>query len=326
MSDGNEKAKAEEEEARPGAEAAEAAAGETEEAEGADEEAEGEGEGEEALAEAAAEGGAADAEGEDYVELVKIHNVRDANEAHLVKSILESFHIPCETEDAGMDNFGGILPTQLDGVDVYVPAQFEAKAKAVLCERNIVCGIDKGRLEALLADAGDEVAQDAGKRASLLARIGDETRDYRHEALSAIGKRGGKGGFELLRALLRDALRSDAGATVAMDVAALTNLGAFGRERALLVLDDLDRIAKDPDAGVRKRAATALGRLRGVGAAPALVDLLGDDDAGVRDEALESLYALSQGETFDFDPEMTPASQEQAIARWRAWVRDNPGA
>jgi len=261
-------------------------------------------------------------EGVDYVELVKIHNVRGADEAHLVRGILESFHIPCTTEDAAIDNFGGVLPSQLDGIDIFVPVGFTEKAKAVLCERNIACGVDPAKMEALLAEATLAAAQDDAKRAAIAARIGGEQRDFRLEALGRIGKRGADG-VALIRALLKQGLRADETARVALDAAALANLGAFGKETALLVLDDLDHVKKDPDAAVRKRAATALGKLRGIGAGAALVELLGDVDAGVRDEALESLYAISGGETFDFDPELTPATQDAAIARWRAWAHEN---
>ncbi|HVY61053.1 MAG TPA: HEAT repeat domain-containing protein [Planctomycetota bacterium] len=279
-----------------------------------------------------------DGEGAEYVELTKIHNVRDRSEGQLVRSILESFHIPCVIEDQDADVLSGLLPNELDGIDVFVPADYAERAKLVLCERNIVCGIDQKRLADLMGAATDGAATDAAKRAALLQALGEETRDYRHEALSTIGKRD-HAGFELLRALLADAVRIEdrvvKGAEgqdektafpVASDIAYLTDLGTFGKDNALLILADLGKLAKDPDPKVRARVARALGRLRGVGAGPELVDFLLDDDAGVRDEALESLYALSQGETFDFDPDLSPASQEAAIKAWRAWARDNAAA
>lgn len=259
----------------------------------------------------------------DYVELAKIHNVRDRNEARIIKGILESFNIPCVAEDDTGDMVS--MPTELDGIDILVPAQFAQKARDVLCERNIVCGIEPGRLEALLGEVNEKLASDAEGLKAIAGKVGEETRDYRHEALTKIGKRG-EDGFKLLRALLVAALHTDDENPVAHDVAYLTDLGTFGKERALLILADLDQQAKDPDAAVRKRVARSLGRLHGVGAAPALVDFLLDDDAGARDEALEGLYALSNGETFDFDPDLTPASQEEAILKWRGWLLENPGA
>jgi hypothetical protein len=230
------------------------------------------------------------------------------------------------------------MPHEQDGIDVFVPAEFAERAKAVLCEREIVCGIDAARLAELTAAAGDGAATDPAARKALLEKLAEETRDYRHEALSEIGRRG-DAGFVLLRALLADAVRVEdrvvrgaegedetIACPVASDIAYLTDVGTFGSEHALLILADLDKLAKEPAPAVRRRVARALGRLRGVGAGPALVDFLLDDDAGVRDEALESLYALSQGETFGFDPERPPAAQDAAIARWRAWVRDNAAA
>jgi len=89
---------------------------------------------------------------------------------------------------------------------------------------------------------------------------------------------------------------------------------------------DLERLAKDERAAVRRRVAAALGRIRGAGAGKVLVLMLDDRDGEVRDESLESLYSLSGGETFDYDPERAAAQQEDALLQWREWVTGNPGA
>lgn len=263
----------------------------------------------------------------DYVELAKIHNVKDIHEGRLVKGILESFHIPCVIEGDVTDTLQGMLPAALDGIDVFVPASFAAKAKLVLCERNIVCGIDSKRLQELLEEGRLARAEkgDAAAREEVLRPLSEETRDHRHEALQRIGRRG-REGLELVRALTRDAIRLDGESPLVLDVATIADHGAFGKHWNLLFADDLAKLGKEAEARVRKRAAQALGRLRGAGAAPILVGLLSDDDAEVRDEALESLYALSGGETFDFDPALSAEGQPEAVAAWRGWLRDNPGA
>lgn len=64
----------------------------------------------------------------------------------------------------------------------------------------------------------------------------------------------------------------------------------------------------DPDASVRRAAATALGQIRGEGAVDALLAAFDDRDLGVQDRAAESLRALT-GEKIGRDPEA-----------WRAWA------
>lgn len=262
----------------------------------------------------------------DYVELVKVHNCRDRHEARLVKGILEDAEIPCALEDDVTETLEGLTGAHLDGIDVFVPADYDKKALQVLADNGIIVGVDETRIQAVLGEDLDKaLGGDGAARTALARALGEQTRDLRHEALARLGRRGAAG-LGLAHALLRDAVRAPEDTPLAGDVATLADQGAFGKDAPLLFVNDLAKLDKEKEPRVRARVARALGRLRGAGAAAPLVDLLSDDDATVRDEALEGLYALSGGETFDFDPELSPGAQEPAVVAWRAWLRDNPGA
>lgn len=275
----------------------------------------------------------------EYVDLVKIHNVGSIAEARLVKGTLESFHIPSVVEDDVMETLQGFLPSQLDGIDIFVPAEFEARARAVLCERGIVCGLDQKEVEAFLAEKVVPAFEGGeAEREALGAALAEApSRDFRREVLARIARRG-KAGLEIVRDLLRSACRAGAtepraeaeGASdlhpLVADVPKLADSGTFGPEAPVAIVSDLARLASDPSPEVRRRAAAALGRIRGAGAGAALVTLLDDPERDVRDEAIESLFALSSGETFGYDPDADPGRQHEPIARWREWVRENPAA
>jgi hypothetical protein len=282
----------------------------------------------------------------EYVDLVKIHNVESRHEAKLLKGILEQASVPCMIEDDAADLLDAVSGAQLDGIDIFVPAEFAARAMAVLGEAGIACGLDKGRIDALYEEKVAPAAHAGGEAwATLAAMLEGEARDVRHELLVRLGV-SGKNGLECARGLLGIALRAPAPAPAARDegeegedeeggaaaspllsdIPLLAEEGRLGRDAPLIITGELTTAVRDPSALVRRRAASALGRLKGALAVPVLISVLADADAGVRDEALESLYRLSNGETFDFDPEADPATQEGAIVRWRDWAKRNPEA
>jgi hypothetical protein len=261
----------------------------------------------------------------EYVDLVKIWNAPDRGAAKLVKGILEGADIPCVIEDDPGDVVDGLTGAQLDGIDVFVPAAYEARAVILLAQNGIATRIDPKLVEKFAAErlepaaaAGDE------SLAPVAAELGEQAREFREAVLLRLAGRG-RAGFDALRAVLRVAL-SEPENPLVRDIPRLVEAGHFGKEAPLAIVNDLARAASENDAKVRARAAAALGGIRGSGAAGTLVNLLADRDPAVRDEALESLYVLSDGEDFGFDPEADPGPQEKAILRWREWARDNPGA
>lgn len=260
----------------------------------------------------------------EYVELAKVHNARDRGAARILKGILEGADIPCVIEDDPAETLDGYVASHLGGIDVFVPTEYEPRARELLRQEGFAAGFDAAEVESFFDEkvapalrAGDHA------RGPLVQDLGAEARELRHEVLVRLAKRGHEG-LDLARGILRAALRVMESPLIA-DIPMLADSGRLGREAPLHLVDDLAREAADKDGSVRRRVAQALGFVRRAGAAAPLVTLLGDRDAGVRDEALESLYTLSGGETFDFDPEIDPAKQEAATLRWREWVRDNPG-
>jgi hypothetical protein len=261
----------------------------------------------------------------EYTELAKVFNAPDRGTAKLVKAIFEEAQIPSVIEDDASDTLDGIVGAQLDGIDVFVPAEFAERARALLDEAGIAGRFDRREMQAFFEqEVVPALRAGAGAPPRALAeKLGEKGREFRHAVITALGREGAQGA-QLARALLGEAVRLEENPLV-VDVPSLADAGHLGREAPLQVLDDLARLAADPAAPVRREVARALGFMRRAGAGATLVTLLGDRDAAVRDEALESLYSLSGGETFDFDPDVDPAKQQAAIVRWREWVRDNPG-
>lgn len=277
--------------------------------------------------EAADSSAAGDDEDVEYVELAKIHNAADVNEARLVKGILETASVPVHLEVDAAETMTGLTGEQLDGIDIFVPVEFASRAKQVLADQGIACGVDPQRAAAFFEERILPAARrDASEAqvASLASDLAKESREFRHDVIARLAALG-LDGLESLRALLRAAAHAEESPLV-FDVPRVVDEGHFGSKAPLRLAGDLAHLASDPDPKVRRRAAAALGRLRGAGAGATLVTLLSDPDRDVRDEALESLYVLSNGETFDFDPERDPAKQEAALIRWREWARDNPAA
>ena len=262
----------------------------------------------------------------EYVELHKIHNVAARAEARLLKGLLEENGIPCVVEDDTIDTLDGYVGGQLDGIDILVPVEFVEKARDTLAAEGIACGVDEAqaleffdRYVRPAAGGSEEACRTAAQM------LGKQMRDFRQHVLHLLAALG-RDGATAARGMLRAACRAPDDSPLVHDIPKAIERGRFGKETPLVTVNDLARLGRDPSPHVRRRVATALGRLRGAGAGPPLVSLLSDAAREVRDEALESLYLLSGGETFGFDPEADPRTQEPAIVRWRDYVRQNPGA
>ncbi len=76
----------------------------------------------------------------------------------------------------------------------------------------------------------------------------------------------------------------------------------------------LERLAYDPDPGVRRRAATAMGQTPDASFVPALIAML-DDRSDIRRAALTSLPQVTGKQ-----PQGTEDSQSDAL-RWKQWYQ-----
>lgn len=84
--------------------------------------------------------------------------------------------------------------------------------------------------------------------------------------------------------------------------------------------DRLLKLAKHPNAEVRRTAMWALGRSQNISVSPVLIDALGDTDLDVVIEARNGLRFLNKNiDGFGLPDQPKPADQQKAIARWRQW-------
>lgn len=115
-----------------------------------------------------------------------------------------------------------------------------------------------------------------------------------------------------LDAIRRQLLDADAG----QRFAAVDRI-AKGRHKALAA--DLLPVLQDEDAFVRQLAMQVLGDFGAAEAVPALLDVLEDPNAVIRKAASEALVRLT-GYDPGFDPRGSEAERRKAVRKWRDWV------
>src|SRR5207237_7318287 len=137
------------------------------------------------------------------------------------------------------DTLDGLSAGHLDGIDIFVPADFAQRARTALREQGVATGVDEGRVtEVLAAHAEKALAGDAAARAALAGELAAELRDLRHEILVRLVRRG-PAGVDLVRALMREGASGADETPLVNDVAALANQGILGDNGTLLVVDEL---------------------------------------------------------------------------------------
>ncbi|RME72412.1 MAG: DUF2007 domain-containing protein, partial [Planctomycetota bacterium] len=228
----------------------------------------------------------------EYVELARVYNAADLSEARLVKGLLESAQIPAVIEDDASGALTDALTgARLDGTDVFVPTAFVSRARAVLRQAGYASELDRDRLRELLAELEAVADADDEARARFVDELEQEpSRETRLAVLRRVVQL--PGGTELLRSFVAIALERDDEelSRLVGDVALLVAERELPESFAELLVHDLGQASRSERAVVRRRAAAALSKLRGLGAAKLLVPLLEDPDPAVRDEAIESLY------------------------------------
>jgi hypothetical protein len=96
-------------------------------------------------------------------------------------------------------------------------------------------------------------------------------------------------------------------------------IGKQGKTTALV--DAIAEGLAEPDPIIRKNLVSALGYTDMDEAFPCLVFCLDDPDEEVRQEALDALF-FRTSEDFGFDPDAPEKEREEALKKWRKWLKD----
>jgi hypothetical protein len=97
-------------------------------------------------------------------------------------------------------------------------------------------------------------------------------------------------------------------------------IGQHGETCALV--DAISDALAEPDPIIRKNLVTALGYTDMDEALPCLVSCLDDPDQEIRHEALDALF-FRTGEDFGFDPDAPEKDRQEALKKWRKWLKEN---
>lgn len=236
------------------------------------------------------------------------------------KSLLEENGILAIVENEALSTvYGGLMDLSLTrgGPALRVAREHAKRAGEILCENNIRCDVPADAVERVVTRVFEPAISGAAAHEPdrILGLLSHQTKDFRRAVFNRVAQLAG--GSEYLVALLVSAVREGMGEEEARNDLAATLADHHGGAVAGKLADSL---LESGDAAARRRLATALGHFRFAAAAHALVGLLGDADAAVRDEALDALYFLSEGETFGYEPAAPEAARAAPLAKWRAWA------
>src|SRR5207302_1948282 len=118
---------------------------------------------------------------------VKIHSPPDNGTALVLKGVLEAAGVPCHINDPGLyggviendsaETLDGFVPAQLDGIDVFVPTEFEPRARELLRQEGFAAGFDVREVDSFF-DEKVAPALRGGEhlRGPLVADLGAEAR------------------------------------------------------------------------------------------------------------------------------------------------------
>ncbi len=236
---------------------------------------------------------------------------------HEYKSLLESAGIQAFVE-GGMQEFSmfgaNLRPFGSGPVLKVRKGQLEA-AKQVLCENGVVCDVPEGGVARIIERVVQPILQSGSSDTTQLAALLDGvSKDFRELVFAEIQEL--EGGSGLLRGMLSASVEQGMGSEAQRrDLAQ-----ALCRAHPQATCQALAELAALPATDSRVRLARTLGRFAQPQAAHTLVSLLADAASDVRDEALESLFVLSRGKSFDFAPEADPAGTVEARNRWQEWA------
>lgn len=236
------------------------------------------------------------------------------------KSLLEENGILAIVENEALSTvYGGLMDLSLTrgGPTLRVAREHSKRAGEILCENNIRCDVPPDAVERVVTRVfAPAIAGGEGHEPNrIMGLLGHQTKDFRRVVFSRVAHLAG--GPEYLLSLLVSAVRDSLGGDEERNDLAASIASDHGGAAAAKLAEAL---LESSDARARERLASALGHFRFPVAVHALVRLLEDSDGAVRDEALEALYFLSEGETFGYEPAAPDADRAAPLAKWRAWA------
>jgi hypothetical protein len=231
------------------------------------------------------------------------------------RSILESEGILARIDVETAANLWGGVGAVFGGARLVVPAGSVERARQLLCEHEVKCEVPQDAVDRLVRRVFEPALAGVLEEDRVLGLLENQTRDFRLAVFSRVQAR--PGGIELLERLLAASVATDAGGE---DVRRDVSHALQGADPEALAGTLAAGLIRSGDPGVRVRLARALGRFRNRFAAEHLVALLQDADPDVREEAYESLYFLSGGRGFGFDPRGTAMARAAAVVAWIEWL------
>jgi hypothetical protein len=178
------------------------------------------------------------------------------------------------------------------------------------------CTLRKGELARRGITAGTPVKEPSGEKSlrslslsELAEAAGKERGPQLKKVLSELSQRKGSEAVSVLGTAVASAYDSDLRKTARE---------LLDRNLARQTPEIVKESFKDERAEVRAAAARTVGE-KGLKFGKELIDLLGDDDVGVRAAAHQGLVKLNRGKDLGPDATATEAERKEAIARWREW-------
>jgi len=186
----------------------------------------------------------------------------------------------------------------------------------VLQKLRVSCTLRKGELARRGVAAGTPAKEPSGEKSLRSLSVG--------ELAEAAGKERGP---QLKKVLTELSQRKGSEAVSVLGTAVASAYDSDDRKTARELLDrSLSRQSaeivkesfRNDRAEVRAAAARSVGE-KGLKFGKELIDLLADDDVGVRQAAHQALVKLNGGKDLGPDAKADAAERKEAIARWREW-------
>jgi hypothetical protein len=261
-------------------------------------------------------------EGESAPELSVVFFSYEPGSANLARDILLAADIEATLQEVDLGRLGLSL-TKSTGFQVTVPPSEEDKSIFLLREEGLIpstaCA-GAGQPDAEVTDRFKKTVEQGISALPELVQFLYEDMPVRRQAIHAILSAGEEGEELLTRKVIE--ICSNPNPLEARELEIVKDIGAItGKQGETTALVDAIAIElSEPDAIIRKNLVTALRYADMNEALPCLVWCLQDSDQEVRHEAIDALF-FRTGEDFAFNPDAPEKEREDALKKWRKWLK-----